>query len=266
MLAQIPGSSAVASATVLAANPSSKLAITDAPRILSLRDRFTVGGAGFSGDADANRVQLGGKPAVVIAASPVSLIIVASPGAAPGPGKLVISVEGVAGVEASLPVTLVTVDFSSSKAQLAPKERAKLLVSVRGTEEPLELEVRNLSPQVVRFRRGDSQRIRTHGGAENAATIDIQGRSTGEYAFSVRVVPPPAGSPDTEAARQYLLAAGRLAPPKDARRVENLIHRLERRPQDALKVRNELEKMLATKPEGDYGRLIEAAWEVLLNR
>jgi hypothetical protein len=262
VLAGIPGSSAVASATVLDASPSSKFAVADVPRILSLRDRFTVSGAGFSGDADANSVELGGKPAVVIAASPLSLVIVAGPGAAPGPGNLVVRTNG---AEAAVATTLVALEFTSAKARLAPKEKAKLVVRVVGAEQPLELEARNLSPDVVRFRRGDLQRTRTRGGTDNFAEIEVQGLRAGDYAFTARVVPP-AGSPDTEAARQYLLAAQRLAPVKDAHRVTKLIQRLERRPQESVKVRNELEKMLGKKPEGDYGRLIEAAWEILLNR
>jgi IPT/TIG domain len=263
VLAEIPGSSAVASATVLDAAPSSKFSVLAVPRILSLRDRFTVSGSGFSGDADANSVELGGRPAVVIAASPLSLAIVAGPGAAPGPGNLVVRTNG---AEATATTTLVALEFISAKARLAPKEKAKLVVRVVGAEQPLELEVRNLSPDVVRFRRGDLQRVRTRGGPDNIAEIEVRGIRAGDYTFNARVVPPPEGSPDTEAARQYLLAAQRLAPVKDARRVAKLIQRLERRPQGSVKVRNELERMLAKKPEGDYGRLIEAAWEILLNR
>jgi len=110
------------------------------------------------------------------------------------------------------------------------------------------------------------QRLRTSGGAENTAEIEIEGLQAGDFAFSVRLVPAPAGLPDTESVRQFLLAAQRLAPKRDALRVEKLIRRLAQRPQETIQVRTELEKMLARKPEGQYGRLLESAWEVLLNR
>jgi len=67
-----------------------------------------------------------------------------------------------------------------------------------------------------------------------------------------------------EAARQHLLVARRLATGNWQGRLDRLLRRLERDPQDALQLRNELEKMLAEKPEGEFGRMIEAAWRELL--
>jgi hypothetical protein len=71
---------------------------------------------------------------------------------------------------------------------------------------------------------------------------------------------------DVEGARQQLLAAVHLAPTGWGPRVEKLIEQLEKRPQDGVKVRDALEKMLAQRPEGEFGRRLEAAWKILLNR
>ena len=47
-------------------------------------------------------------------------------------------------------------------------------------------------------------------------------------------------------------------------RVERLITQLGENPQNALRVRNELEKMLSEMPPGEFGRLLESAWRALL--
>jgi hypothetical protein len=263
LLAEIPGSSIDASATVFAAGPPATLGLSQLPRMVSLTDRVVVSGTGFRGEADANRVQLGGQPALVLAASPLTLSVISSKKASLGPARLVIDVGG---AEATTTTTLVAFELTSEKPRIPPRKKGKLFVRVLGSTQPLELEARNQTPDVIRFRRGDVQRLLTSGGAENTARIEVEGLRTGEFAFSVRLVPAPAGLPDTESARQFLLAALRVAPKRDAHRVEKLIRRLEQRPQEAIPVRTELEKMLARKPEGQYGRLLESAWEVLLNR
>ena len=63
-----------------------------------------------------------------------------------------------------------------------------------------------------------------------------------------------------------LIVARQMAPEDWQERVSRLIRRIERDPQDALKVRDELEKMLAEIPPGEFGRQLEAAWRTLLKR
>lgn len=263
LLAQVPDSAASGSATVIPVVPPARVELLQVPRIISLRDRFSVGGYGFSGEADANQVRLGGQTGLVLAASPVNLVILPSPKAALGVTQVVV---GVSGAESSTVTTLVAVEMTSEKPSLGPGQKADLIVRVRGTDQPLELEARNLSRAVVHFLRGDTQRVVTRGGQENSAAIKMEGLSPGDFSFSVRIVPPPAGLPDIGAAREYLLAARKVAPPNKARRVDKLIRRLEQRSQDVAKIRTDLEKMMAQEPQGQFGRLIEAAWEVLLNR
>src|SRR5262250_3397980 len=56
-----------------AASPS--VDVSNAPRIASLTDRFELSGHGFCGDADANHVTIAGLPALVLASSPMSLLV-----------------------------------------------------------------------------------------------------------------------------------------------------------------------------------------------
>jgi hypothetical protein len=260
------GSIRASAAVVLPAeNPPDGVQVNETPLLISLREPFSVGGSGFRGDLEGTRAWLGEQPALVLAASPVSLVVQAGPRTPPGATQLVIEAGGRS--PGPVPITLVSLEISEQKKQLAPKEKGKLVVTARGSEQRLEVEVRNLTPDVVKMPEGAKVfRTATHGGADNSVEIELEGRRTGDYSLSVRLIPPVAGLPDTEMARQKLLAARRVAPPWWAARVDALIERLGKNPQDELRVRNELEKMLAEKPQGEFGRLLEAAWKILLNR
>jgi len=273
LLARLPSTptgpergSSSASATVIAPSPRTDegVHVDEIPRVISMHDRFTVSGSWFRGEADANRAFLGDRPALVLAASPVALVIAPGSEVAPGPTQLAIQVDGQS--PRPVPVTLVALELAWEKKQLKPKEKGKLFVRIRGTQQRLEVEARNLTPEVVKLRRGDVQRLITTGGPHNLAAIEMEGRHAGDFSVSVRLVPVAAGLPDTEAARQRLLAARRVAPAGWDERVDQLIRRIEHNPQDALKIRNELERMLSEKPPGEFGQLLEAAWHVLLKR
>ncbi len=266
LLVSLPGRPGSASATVLSppAPPPDGVQIVEAPRLITLHDRFSIDGAGFRGEADENHVLLGDQPASVLAASPVFLVALPGPRAAPGPAQLLVEVGGRS--PGPTPVTIVTFEVRAEKSPLAAGEKTQLVVRAKGTSESLEIEVRNLSPGVVELADGDSQRRSTQGGAENIAKIAMTGKQTGDFSIEVRLVPRAQGLPDVAAARQELLAAVALAPPEWKPRVQRLIAQLGHHPQDAVKARDALEKMLAQKPEGEFGRRLEAAWKILLNR
>jgi hypothetical protein len=259
-----------ASATVIPAPaaPAESVALDHPPKILLLADPFTLRGTGFRGEAEANRVALGGHTALVLAASPVALVVQAAPAVTPGPAQLDIHVPGRS--LSSVKVTLVALEISADKPQLAPRERGALTVRVHGTGQRLELEVRNLTPEKVTLDRGNLHRAISSGGAENIAAVKLRGRREGEFSVSARVVPPASGMPDVEAARLQLLAALPQAPAADAskwrKRVERVIRRLEKQPADYLRARDDLERMLADYPEGEFGRMLEAAWRILIGR
>ncbi len=266
LLARLPARGVSASTTVVAPqpNPPEGVQVIEYPRVVSVFDRFSVEGTGFRGEADANRVLLGDQPALVLAASPVALVLLAAPRAPDGRAQLRVEVGGQSAEP--LPVTLISFQVTAMKKQLAPGEKGKLIVSVRGTEQRLVIEARNLSPEVVELPRGNVQRVTSSGGPANAAEIEMQGVRVGDFGVSVRLVPGAYGLPDVEAARQHLLAARRLAPANWQARVDRVIRRIEHSPQEVSRIREELEKLLAEKPEGEFGREIEAAWKELLKR
>ncbi|HJY85690.1 MAG TPA: carboxypeptidase-like regulatory domain-containing protein [Candidatus Acidoferrales bacterium] len=266
LLARLPGRQVSASTTVVTAlaNPSDSFEVLDYPRVISLSDRFSVEGKGFRGEADDNRAHLGNQPALILAASPVSLVLLAAPGVAEGPAELVVEAAGHR--FGPVRVTLVSLEVTAAKKQLAPNEKGTLSVRVRGTDQRLVIEARNLSPDVVELPRGSVQRVTSSGGPANLAVIEMQGIHPGDFSVGVRVVPHAYGLPDMEAARQRLVAGRQNAPPVWQERLDRVIRRIDRNPQEVLPILKELEKLLAEKPEGDLGREIEAAWRELLKR
>jgi hypothetical protein len=255
-----------ASATILAPQPlpAGGLQITDYPRMVSSTDRFSIDGFGFSGRAEGNRVTLGDKPAPVLAASPVALVLMPAVGIAAGPAQLILAA-GERKLD-PIPVTVVSLRVTGPSYQLAQGQEGILTVRVRGTEQRVAIEVRNSSPAVVDLPRGNLQRVTSSGGPENHAEIEMIGVAAGDFSVSVRLVPGAAGLPDMEAVREQLLAARKIASPEWADRIVRLIRRIERDPQDVARTRDDLEKMLADKPKGDLARQIEAAWKILLKR
>jgi hypothetical protein len=164
------------------------------------------------------------------------------------------------------PVTLIRLEVAGDKPRLDAGEHGHLTVRVRGSAEPVEIEVRSLSPSIVRFLGGGRERQTTSGGAENSGTFEMLGIAGGDFSVEARLVPGVQGLPDIAAARQELRAALALAPAGWGPRVEKLLDQLDKHPQDGVKVRDALEKMLAQRPEGEFGRRLEAAWKILLNR
>ncbi len=264
LLARLLGRGVSTSSTVVAPqpNPPDGVQVFDYPRVISVSDRFAVDGVGFRGEADANHATLADQPALVLAASPVALVLLPGRRATVGPTQLLIEVGGRS--PGPLPVTLVSLELTAPTKQLAQGEEGKLTVLVHGTSQRLVIEARNLMPDVIELPRGNVQRVTSSGGPPNVAEIELQGVRVGDFSLSVRLVPGAVGLPDVEAARQKLLAARRLATPDWQDRVDRVIRRIERDPHEFAKTRDELEKMLAEKPEGEFGRLLEAAWRELL--
>jgi len=266
LLARLPGRLGRASATVGAPTPSPPdgVQVLDYPAVITLDDRFVVEGAGFHGNANSVQVMLANQPALVLASSPLSLVLLPHPGLKPGPAQLVIEVAGRS--PGPVPLTLVSLNLLPLENALKPGEKGVLRVRVRGTDQRLPIEARNLTPETISFQRGDILRVTSSGGAVNDALLEIQALKAGDFSVTARLIPGVSGLPDVESARQKLIAARQLAPEEWLDRINRLIRRIERDPQDALKVRDELEKMLAENPPGEFGSRLEAAWRALLNR
>lgn len=264
--ASLAGGTGATSATVIAAPAEGRsgISIETSPRVLLLRDRFTIRGQGFSGIGDENQVLLGGKPAAVLAASPVSLVVLPNPGTPLGETQLV-ATQG--GQSASTgPVSVISIELAADKGKGQPGQQGEIKVTVHGTDRPVSFEVRAEPASRIELARGNPSRGRTSGGAENASAIRFTFRQPGEFFLEVRAVPEPLGLPDTDAARRELEEARQLAPHGWDKKIEHVLKLLEQHPQDVTEARDGIEKMLAKKPEGEFGRHLEAAWKILLNR
>lgn len=264
---RLAGGTVQATSTVLRAgeHPADELILDDVPTMVAIGSRFTVNGYGFRGEADENLVTVGEQPAIVLAASPLVLVLAPHPQATPGPAEF--RIETGTGKAVTFSTTVVRLEVSADKPQLAPRERGQLTVRAVGTLTRVEIEARNLTPEFVRLRQGELQRVTTRGGLENTATFRLEGRAQGEYQIAVRLMPPPLGQPDTERALRHLIRAIPLAPSEPMRqRILRQVHRLEAHPHDLPRVRDALEVILSEHSAGDFGRHVEAAWKALLKR
>jgi hypothetical protein len=259
------GAQATATVMRVSEHPADELILDDVPTMVAIGSRFTVNGYGFRGEADENVVTVGDQPAVVLAASSMVLVLAPHPESKPGPAEF--RIETGAGTAVTFSTTVVRLEVSADKPQLAPKEKGRLTVRAQGTLTRVEIEARNLTPEIVRLRQGVVQRVTTKGGIENTATLRLEGRAQGEYQIAVRLMPPPMGLPDTERALRSLIRAIPFAPNDEMReRILRQVHRLEAHPHDLPRVRDALEVILSEHSAGDFGRHVEAAWKALLKR
>ena len=125
----------------------------------------------------------------------------------------------------------------------------------RGTSLKLRVAVENRSPGILIFRRGDVQEVVTSGGDADAAALEVEAISSGDFSFRARLLP----VADPVAAERYLIAAASLAPSENARDVADLAHRLSRHPRDAEVIRRELNAMLVRTIPSDFRTLLAAA-------
>jgi hypothetical protein len=216
-------------------------------------------GDGFRGDADANRVFLADQACLVLASSPVSLVVL--PGLHVPIGTINLRVTAAGHDAGPNPVVMVLLEFSGPAEPPRAGAQGKLSVRVHGTRERLAVEIRNSSPEIVQFPRGNVERVTTSGGQSNAAEIETKFVASGDYTVTARLIPTDSGLPDLEAARQKLVAARALANGPWAARADRVIRRIERDPQDVAQIRTELQQMLDEKPSGEFAFLLESAWQ-----
>jgi hypothetical protein len=162
------------------------LEVTSVPRVASTTDRFDVYGHGFCGDADANEVSIGGQRALVLASSPMSLVVLPPPEGEPGAASVTISCGKRVGDPFS--ITFVELALEADSSPLAHGEHRALRVTVRGSAAKLLLEARNLAPDVADLTGGNIARQQTGGGADNAAKFEVVGKKKGSFLISIRLV------------------------------------------------------------------------------
>jgi hypothetical protein len=244
---------------------NSSAALVDAPQsvggkqplvvapVVSLVDQFSICGADFLEQADANRVSINDERAFVLAASPECVVVLANPRALPGPAR--ITIENAEGKwEAA--TTLVSLHFDPPIPPLIPGKKSKLALHVQGSDQQLRVQVENRTPGVLRFLRGDTQSLLTSGAdGGNSGEVSVEAVSAGDFSLRARILP----AADPASARRYLLAAAPLAPKEWKSRMNGYAHDLERHPHDTAKVSRDLQVMTTATVAGDFKTLLEAA-------
>jgi len=166
---------------------SDTIEISAAPRIASVSDRFELAGRGFCGDADANRVLIGGQQALVLASSPMSLLVLPPADLSPGTA----SVEASCAKHDAPPfsVKFVSLSLDADSSPLAPGDHRTLTVRVRGTTSKVPLEAHNLAPDIAELNGGNPARVASTGGPDNTAQFQLVGRQRGSFMVSIRLLP-----------------------------------------------------------------------------
>jgi hypothetical protein len=160
--------------------------ILAAPKVASVSDRFELAGRGFCGDADSNRVTIAGKPALVLASSPASLVVLPPEDAVPGVATVQVSCAKRAASPFSL--LLVSLQLEADASPIKPADHRTLTVHVRGTASKILLEARNLAPDVAELSGGPLTRHSSSGGADNQAKFEVIGKKQGSFLISIRLV------------------------------------------------------------------------------
>jgi len=188
VFASIAGRAGRVATAVLTAEEATaaSIEVKSAPRVASLNDRFEISGRGFCGEADANQVMIGGQPALVLAASPVSLAVL--PPAELPPGSRAVEISCAKHATASFSVTFVGLELEADSSPLTPGEHRTLTVHVKGSAAKIVLEAKNLAPEIAEMSGGTMVRLSSSGGAENSAKFELVGKKRGSFLISIRLV------------------------------------------------------------------------------
>lgn len=162
------------------------LQVTRAPRVASISDRFELSGNGFCGDADSNQITIGGKDAIVLASSPVSLLVLAPLEQAAGSATVKVSCGKQSSPDFS--IALVSLELKADSSPLAPGEHRALTVNIHGSSTRIALEARNLAPDIASLSGGLFVRAISSGGAENQAQFELVGKQRGSFLISIHLV------------------------------------------------------------------------------
>jgi hypothetical protein len=160
--------------------------VASIPKFASLTDRFEIAGRGFCGGADANQITISGEPALVLASSPTSLVVL--PPAELPPGRASVDISCAKRNGPPLEVVFVALNLEADSSPLAPGVHRTLSVRVRGTASKITLEARNLAPDIAELLGGNPLRVLSSGGAENLAHFELVGRKRGSFLISIRLL------------------------------------------------------------------------------
>jgi hypothetical protein len=166
---------------------STSLEVSAAPRLASLSDRFELSGRSFCGDADANKVIVAGRPALVLASSPTSLVVLPPAELEPGDASIVVSCNKQDSQR--FVVRFVDLTLEADSSPLAPGDRRTLTVRVRGTTTRVSLEAHNLAPDIAELSGGNPSHLSSGGGENNTAVFQLTGKQHGSFIVSIRLLP-----------------------------------------------------------------------------
>ena len=161
------------------------------------------------------------------------------------------------------PVAAVLLDISGPPEAVTAGDVGKLIVHAHGTTEPLQVEVRNGSPGVIQLSKGNVQRLKSSGGEDNVAQVDVKFVTGGNYSISARLLSAGASAPNLELARKRLTEARTIATRGWSERIDQVLQKLEQAPQDLPTIRAQLKSMLDDKPVGPLASLLDSAWREL---
>jgi hypothetical protein len=267
-IAEVPATSfqpRVRAYSLVRAHPagnSSTPVISEYPHILVHDQPAVVMGYGFRGDAEFDAATVGGKAAMILAASPMGIVFQAAEDAKLGPASLVLSVAGVK--REPLAVTIVSLEISRPSGKIVVGEKNEMFVRVAGTDQKVMLAVENRALDVLELTEGNFHWVLSSGGTLNEATIGMRARGSGDFSVTVRVAPTGgAPAPDLKLVRRELMAAQGLAEDAWMARMDRALVRMdqaERNPKDVAKLQEELAKLLVENPPSDVKRHVQAAW------
>jgi len=192
LVVHVEGQMIAASAPVVPASDSEAGAslgvqLASSPHVLEVRNRFGLAGTGFRGIADENHITIGGKQALVLAASPTSIVALPDPDTPLGAAVLS---AGVANQSPALAaVAVVTLEAIGPQGALRVGQKTTFTVRVRGTTEPLRIEVSDLSPAILQLPDGNPLRMTTSGGAMNEAKFEVVPLAAGKYTVRAHLAP-----------------------------------------------------------------------------
>jgi hypothetical protein len=87
-------------------------------------------------------------------------------------------------------MVFVSLELNASNAPLAPGEHRTLSVRVRGITSKVNLEARNLAPDVADLTGGSPVKVTSTGGVDNQAKFEVGGKRHGNFMISIRLVSP----------------------------------------------------------------------------
>ena len=230
------------------------------PHTLAIRDRFTIEGTGFRGEADSNRVFLADQLCMVLASSPNSLIVLPGPRVPIGDTTLRIIADG--HNAGQFRVSAVLLDFTGPAEPPNAGAAGKLTLHAHGSAERLNVEIRNASPNVIQFLKGSPQRITTSGGGDNTASAEVKFLAAGDYVVLARLISAETGQPqpDVSSARKRLLEARGVSSGIWSVKIDRLLLMIDSEPLDLAQIRAGLKGLLDEKPSASLAVLLNSAW------